>query len=126
MSDTVTLTIPADTANVSLARTVAAAMSARADLPIDQLEDVRLAVDEAVSQVMLDAPPGSDVTCAFRVSGSVLDITIAAASSSGQVPAQDTFSWTVLRALVDTVTAEVDDGVVRLHLHVRRHVPVDA
>jgi hypothetical protein len=66
------------------------------------------------------------VTCAFRVSGSVLDITIAAASSSGQVPAQDTFSWTVLRALVDTVTAEVDDGVVRLHLHVRRHVPVDA
>jgi hypothetical protein len=54
MSDTVTLTFAARTNNASLARTVAATMSARADLPLDQLEDVRLAVDEAVTQSILD------------------------------------------------------------------------
>lgn len=122
----VTLTFPSDTANVGLARTLAAAMSARADLPIDQLEDVRLAVDEAVSQIILDAPAGSDVTCSFDVDGTDLDITISSTSASGTVPAQDTFSWTVLRALVETVTADVTDNVVTLRLNVRRHVPADA
>jgi serine/threonine-protein kinase RsbW len=122
----VTLTFPADTANVALARTLAAAMSARADLPIDQLEDVRLAVDEAVSQVILDAPADADVTCTFDVEGTDLGITISAPSASRAVPAQDTFSWTVLRALVESVTADVTDGVVTLRLQVRRHVPADA
>ena len=124
----VTLTFQADTANVALARTLAAAMSARADLPIDQLEDVRLAVDEAVSQVILDAPADADVTCTFDVDveGTDLGITISAPSASRAVPAQDTFSWTVLRALVESVTADVTDGVVTLRLQVRRHVPADA
>lgn len=126
MSHTVTLTIPADTANVALARTVAAAMSARVDLPIDQLEDVRLAVDEAVSQVIADATPGSDVTCAFTVDGTELGIVVSGDSATGSVPATDTFSWTVLRALVDTVEARVDDGIVRITLHITRAVPVEA
>ena len=122
----VTLTFPSDTANVALARTLAASMSARADLPIDQLEDVRLAVDEAVSQVILDAPAGSDITCTFHVHGTDLDITISAPSASRTIPAQDTFSWTVLCALVETVTADVTDDIVTLRLQVRRHVPADA
>ncbi len=126
MTDTVTLTFPADNRNVSLARTVAAAMSARADLPLDQLEDVRLAVDEAVSQLILDAPSAADVTCTFSLEGTQLDITVSAPTITGIPPATDTFSWTVLTALVDDVTASVDAGVVTLELHVVRQIPVDA
>jgi serine/threonine-protein kinase RsbW len=125
MTDTVTLVIPADTQNVALARTVTAALAARADLPLDQLEDVRLAVDEAVSQLIVDAPAGADVTCTFDVREGGLDILVSAPSTSGEVPPTGTFSWTVLSALVDTVTAAVDDGTVRLALHVTRSVPVD-
>lgn len=126
MSDTVTLTIPADTAYVSLARSVAAAMSARADLPIDQLEDVRLAVDEALSQVIADAPASSEITCTYAVSGADLMITVAGTSLSGALPSTGTFSWIVLRALVDDVSADVADGVLTLHLRVTRAVPVQA
>ncbi len=126
MSDDVTLTFAADTTNVRLARTVAAAMAARADLPIDQLEDVRLAVDEAVSQLILDARAGSRITCAFALDGGELDVTVSALTRSGDLPATDTFSWTVLRALCDSVTARSDDLVVTLHLHVVRHIAVDA
>lgn len=127
MTDTVTLTFPADNRNVALARTVAAAMSARADLPLDQLEDVRLAVDEAVSQLILDAPAAAaDVTCTFTLVGTQLDITVSAPTATGIPPATDTFSWTVLTALVDNVTASVAAGVVTLELHVVRQIPVDA
>ncbi len=125
MTDTVTLAFPAQTQNVSLARTVAAAMSARADLPLDQLEDVRLAVDEAVSQLIADSPPDGEVMCAFRLVEDGLDIRVTAPSGSGLVPPTGTFSWTVLTALVDSVTATVDDGVVTLRLHVTRSVSVD-
>lgn len=126
MSDDVILSIPARTENVRLARTLAAAMAARADLPVDQLEDVRLAVDEAVSQLVLDADPDAVVTCTFRESGGELDIIVRAATRSGQTPATTTFSWTVLTALVDAIEATAEDGYVTLRLHVVRHIPVDA
>jgi serine/threonine-protein kinase RsbW len=126
MSDSVTLSFLADTRNVSLARTVAAAMSARADLPLDQLEDVRLAVDEAVSQLILDARPGAEITCRFSIDGSDLDIRVSAPSASGEPPAHDTFSWTVLTALVDDVAATIESGEVLLDLHIRRQIPVQA
>lgn len=125
MTDTVTLVFPAQTQNVSLARTVTAAMAARADLPLDQLEDARLAVDEAVSQLIADSPADSEVTCLFRVRDGALDIVVTAPTTSGQVPPTGTFSWTVLTALVDSVTATVDDGRVTLDLHVTRSVSVD-
>jgi serine/threonine-protein kinase RsbW len=125
VTDTVTLAFPARTQNVALARTVTAAMAARADLPLDQLEDARLAVDEAVSQLIADTRAGSEITCAFRVQDGALDITVTAPSTSGQVPPTGTFSWTVLSALVDEVAAAVDDGIVTLRLHVIRSIPVD-
>jgi serine/threonine-protein kinase RsbW len=101
-------------------------MAARADMPLDQLEDVRLAVDEAVSQLILDAPAGADVTCAFELEGDRLRIVAFSPSSSGAVPDRRTFSWTVLTALVDEVIATVDAGVVTLDLRVTRQVPVEA
>jgi serine/threonine-protein kinase RsbW len=125
VTDTVTLAFPARTQNVALARTVTAAMAARADLPLDQLEDARLAIDEAVSQLIADAPAGSEIACRFRVQDGSLDIVVTAPSASGQVPPTGTFSWTVLTALVDSVTATVDDGTVTLGLHVTRTVAVD-
>jgi serine/threonine-protein kinase RsbW len=126
VSDTVRLTIPSDTRNVALARTVAAAMSARADLPLDQLEDVRLAVDEAVSQLILDATPGTPIECSFTIVGESLSISVSGHSVSGSVPATGTFSWTVLTALVDDVTATVQDGTLTLRLRVTRDIEVDA
>lgn len=126
MSDAVTLTFPAQTINAALARTIAAAMAARADLTIDQLEDVRLAVDEAVSQLVADAADGVDVTCTFEASEGVLRIRVSTTTRSGAAPATDTFSWTVMRALVDSVAATTQGSVVTLDLRIGRALPVEA
>jgi len=126
MSDEITLTFPASTRNVRLARTVAAAMAAQADLPIDQLEDVRLAVDEAASQLVLGADQSEQITCTFALVDDGLAISVRGRTRDGRVPSTDTFSWTVLTALVDAVGAEVDDRVVTVTMRVVRHVAVDA
>lgn len=120
MSDTVTVTFAADTRNVALARTVAAAMAARADLPLDQLEDVRLAVDEAVSQVLLETLPGSDVSCTFLVDGTTLHVTVTAPTLNADPPATTTFSWMVLSALVDSAHSSVQGGVLAISLTASR------
>ena len=41
-------------------------VAARADLPLDQLEDARLAVDEALTVLIEGAASGSTVTCTGR------------------------------------------------------------
>lgn len=126
MDDVVTLAFPADTANVSIARTVAASMAARADMPLDQLEDARLAVDEAVTQLIMDAPDGSTVTCEFRIEDAALVATITADSRSGRGARHGTFSWTVLTSLAEVVRSEPGGGRVQLQLTIPRSVPVQA
>lgn len=110
MGDTVALSFAAQTQNVSLARTLAASMSARADLPLDQLEDVRLAVDEAVTQVIAAALPGARVTCTFETDGTTLSVRVSGPTTAATPPSTTSFSWTVLSALVDAVEATIVDG----------------
>lgn len=111
------MTIPADPSYVSLVRTATAAICARADFTIDTLDDLRLAVDEACALVMADA--SSDLRITWRTTGCCVSIEVRAASASGRPVARDTFSWTVLSALVDEVDAGVEDGDVRIELQAR-------
>lgn len=121
--DEVRLSFEADTRNIALTRTLAAAMAARADLPIDQLEDARLAVDEAVTQVIASAPPGAEVVCIMSAAPGELSITVSAPGT--QEPSQSTFSWMVLSALVSSLDAQVADGRVTFMLLIER-ADVDA
>lgn len=124
-TDRVRLTIPASSAYLSLARAATAGLCARLDFPIDRLEDVGLAVDEAVSLLLLDAVPGSDLEIRWQPTGDALAITIESVSSSGRPPRTTTFAWTVLTALASQVTATVTDGRVQLTLRAdRSEVPV--
>jgi serine/threonine-protein kinase RsbW len=122
----VTLTFPADSVNVALARTVAAAMAARADLTIDRLEDARLAVDEAVAQLLPGAGPESTITCAFISEPGTLRISVDGTWNGSQPPSTRTFGWTVLTALCTAVDARVDDGTLSLTLLVEGAVPASA
>ena len=121
--DEVRLSFEADTRNIAVARTVAAAMAARADLPVDQLEDARLAVDEVVSQIIVAAPAGAEVVCIMSAEPGSLSITVSAPGS--QEPSRTTFSWTVLNALVHSLDVQLADGRLTFMLLIER-ADVDA
>ena len=118
-SDTVTLGFPADTRNIALARMLAASMSARADLPVDRLEDARLAVDEALTQLIETAPAGSEITCTMSAAPGSVQVRVSAQGTAE--PSRTTFSWTVLTALADEVDARLADGRVTFLLRIDRH-----
>ena len=53
------------TAYVSVLRTTTAGLAARLDFPIDDIEDLRIAVGEASAMVLPEADVASDLLCRF-------------------------------------------------------------
>lgn len=74
--DTVELTIPLGHRHVSTARLVAASVGADAGLDVDQIDDLKLAVDEAVAVVVDAAGDHGRVVVRFAPQGSAVSVTV--------------------------------------------------
>ncbi|HTL23608.1 MAG TPA: ATP-binding protein [Mycobacteriales bacterium] len=113
MSDQVVLRLPAESAYLSVLRTATASLASRLDFTLDDIEDLRIAVDEACALLLPHALEGSSLECAFDLSPDALAVTVSVPTSEPVPIAQDSFAWTVLTALVGDVTSkETDDGVM--------------
>lgn len=124
MSDsTVRLSFPAAGGYLVLARTAVAALCARLDYPLDRLEDVKLAVDESCAWLLTDACADATIELALTSdSRGELLIEATTRTKHGQTPSQSSFAWTVLSALVDSVQASAQDGLVTISLRTRPDV----
>jgi serine/threonine-protein kinase RsbW len=118
-SHRVTLTFPAAVELVRLARLVASGLAAHAGLSMDDIEDLRIAVDEACAMVLPQARSGSDLTCGFLLAGGSLTVAVTAECDDPRQPSRDGFAWTVLSALTNDVSADVGEG--RLTITLSRH-----
>lgn len=109
-ADTVAVRMPADGAYLSVLRTATAGLAARLDFTLDDIEDLRIAVDEACAMLLSQAVPGSSLECSFALSPDDMTITVSVLSLSPRPPSADTFAWTVLSALAGSVEARVGPG----------------
>jgi serine/threonine-protein kinase RsbW len=105
----VELRIPADSAYLAVLRTATAGLAARLDFTLDDIEDLRIAVDEACAMVLPQARDGSDLTCAFVLGDGSLTVSVSADCETPRQPSRDGFAWTVLNALTSSLSADVDD-----------------
>ena len=112
-ADMVTIKLPAAGAYLSVLRTATAGLAARLDFTLDEIEDLRIAVDEACAMLLAQAVPGADLDCTFTLNGDSIRVGVSVLTLDGQQPSRDTFAWTVLSALAGEVdsTAGVDDRV---------------
>jgi len=110
--DKVTIKMPADGAYLSVLRTATAGLAARLDFTLDEIEDMRIAVDEACAMLLSQAIPGSDLRCDFALGHDSMTVRVSVSCLSPRVPAGDTFAWTVLTALAGSVDAQVGPGDV--------------
>lgn len=106
-SDLVEVRIPADSAYLAVMRTVTAGLAARADLTLDDIEDLRIAVDEACTLLLRQARPGSDLVATFAPGEHALTIQLAVAAVQARLPERDSFAWQVLAALAGDVQAGI-------------------
>ncbi|HEX9696114.1 MAG TPA: ATP-binding protein [Actinomycetota bacterium] len=102
-----TLTVPARPEYVHIARSVAAGVAAKAAMTLDDIEDIRLAVDEACTHLL--AHSAADV---LRVellqSGESFEIVAHVDSmiDDGDERGDGSISWRILEALADSVLLE--------------------
>ncbi len=109
-ADQVTVRMPAESAYLSVLRTATAGLAARLDFTLDEIEDLRIAVDEACAMLLSQAIPGSSLECHFALDREAMTMAVSVPCLTPQAPASDTFAWTVLTALAGSVNAYVGDG----------------
>ena len=59
--------MPAESAYLSVLRTATAGLAARLDFTLDEIEDLRIAVDEACAMLLGQAIPGTNLECDFEL-----------------------------------------------------------
>jgi serine/threonine-protein kinase RsbW len=115
LADTIELRVPADGAYVSLVRTVTAALAARCELTLDDMEDLRIAVDEACSLLLPHAAGTSSLHARYSLKPGCLEITAQVHTAGPTEIDRKGFAWTLLQALATSVTVS-NDGRLAIEL----------
>jgi serine/threonine-protein kinase RsbW len=124
--DVVSVRLPAEAAYLAVLRTTTASLAARLDFTLDEIEDLRIAVDEASCLLLANAKPGAELTSVFEMSDDAIKVEVSTATTEGRAPSRDSFAWTVLSALAGEVDAWTDpDGqqTIALVKHREREAP---
>jgi serine/threonine-protein kinase RsbW len=120
-ADIVLLTLPANSVYLSVLRTATAGLAARLHFTLDEIEDLRIAVDEACAMLLAgEELPDSELHCRFTLTPDEIDVTVTLPGVRRSLPPQNTFAWQVLTALTGEVDAEVDDDQLTIGLVKRR------
>lgn len=120
---TVSLRVPPLADHVTLLRTLVSGIAARGDYTLEQVDDLRMAVEEAAVQLLRHGDGGPlelHATMGDDELGVELVTTLSAGESSAVDPAS--FSWMILQALTDEVSTSVDGTAASLRM-VKRQRP---
>jgi len=111
-TDAVRVSLPARADLVHVLRSVTAAVASHLPLSLDDVDDLRLAVDEACARLLaLDGGPRT-FRLDLRAMPGRLEVVVAADVAAWWPPSgfEDTLAWRVLGALAESVRFEVWNG----------------
>lgn len=122
--DLVELELPADPAYLGVVRTACAGLGARLDLTLDEIEDLRIAVDEACTLVLPSGRSPHDATVRLRATFSVSEeaLAVRVQGPNPLLPGDTSYAWAVLEALAGDVSSGVEEAgswIALTHTRVR-------
>src|ERR1051326_140500 len=119
----ISIRVPARPDFVHILRSVVAGAAARADFTYDEIDDVRLAVDEACAQLLADGG-ATTLTMSVRIAppNELEVVAMIDTASHGWPPpgAEHSLGWQVLSALVDDARYEHAGGKPAVRIVKRR------
>ena len=116
VDDHVEVRLPAQSAYLSVLRTATAGLAARLDFTLDEIEDLRIAVDEACAILLPQAREASELECRFWLGQASMTVAVGADCDAPRPPAEEGFAWRVLTALTTFADSSVEDGRLVLTL----------
>lgn len=97
--------VAASVSQLPIVRGLAETLVLLSEFTLDEVADIRLAVDEAASTVIALAAPGTTLQCVFTVGETDLVVRVSGVAGKEGLPDQRSFGWHVLRTLTDEVSA---------------------
>src|ERR687890_630589 len=111
--------IPASGAYLSVVRAAATGLAAQLHFTYEEIDDLRIAVDEACTQLLARRGSATTLNVAYHLADAELRVDVSIeASDRGEPLERDTFAWQILSAMTDEVSEQSDDG--RLWLSFRK------
>jgi serine/threonine-protein kinase RsbW len=107
-STPVEIGVAATVSQLPIVRGLAETLVLLSDFTLDEVADIRLAVDEACSTLIAIAAPGTTLQCRFAVGDKDLLVRVTGIAAAEGLPDQRSFGWHVLRTLTDEVDAGQD------------------
>jgi serine/threonine-protein kinase RsbW len=104
----VSVEVPATPEFVQVLRHVAAGVAARVDMPIDLIEEIRLAVTEA-SSILLDEAEASILSMRIGRDADSLEVTLSSDATVEPWPTEQALAswpWLVVKGLTDELRAD--------------------
>jgi serine/threonine-protein kinase RsbW len=110
LAEVVRLSVPGSLEYVRVVRLTAAAVAARVGFDIEEIEDLRVAVDELAS-VVIEAGDGAEITFMFSNRDDTFVMEGSAAVTAS--PSIDDLSRQILSVVVDDFELDTADGVAQ-------------
>jgi serine/threonine-protein kinase RsbW len=115
MTSTVHLEIPASGAYLAVARAAATGLAAQLQFTYEEIDDLRIAVDEACTQLLARRGSATTLNVAYHLADAELRVDVSIeASDRGEPLERDTFAWQILSAMTDEVREQAEAGRLRL------------
>lgn len=110
--DKVSISIPASPAYVQVVRLIAAGLASRLGFTIDEIEDLKIAVDELCAYLTGTQGREGSLDLAFHINGNNLQIQGKGRLAAGQKVRTELteFSRMILDTVVDEATLDTSDG----------------
>jgi serine/threonine-protein kinase RsbW len=113
MIESIIVTVPPDPAFLHVLRQVTFGVGSRFRLTIDDIDDLKLAVDEAATYLLTRLRPSASLSLTLDQESSALKATIAISADGSAWPPPrftDTLPWKIISGLVDRAHAELDEA----------------
>ena len=118
-TSTVHLEIPASGAYLSVVRAAATGLAAQLQFTYEEIDDLRIAVDEACTQLLARRGSATILLVDYHLADTELRVDVSIeAPDRGDPLAKDTFAWQILTAITDEVSEQAESD--RLALSFRK------
>lgn len=97
--------IPADLGQLTMLRALAETVALIADFALDEVTDIRVALDEVSTALIVAAAPGTTIECDFDYDAERMRVRVAAVAADSDALDETGFSWHVLETLTETIVA---------------------
>ncbi|MFD4442970.1 anti-sigma factor [Nocardia sp. NPDC058519] len=102
-STTTCVRVHAEFEQLAMLRAITETIAMMADFGLDEVTDIRLALDEVASVLIAAAVPDSDLDCAFVYSDGVMNVRVGANVTTDTVPEDGSFGWHIVATLTASV-----------------------